>query len=785
MALLTFTYIIVAFLVVFLLPGLTVVEAVAPGKYRGARMALASAVGVALVCYLSLTVVGFLGLQFPVHMTGPLVAGVAVSLTLVSFALVAYRRGGAGPAIRDLGTTVKGAWNWRLAAFLLVVTTLYLVGYDSAAFDQERCISRACLLPLHSYLLPDLPLYFDGCTDCFQGRNAFFLWNGHQRMGPSVFVAPFVALFGFPGFRLLHAFMGLLAGWFGYHAGREVLGQPRYGYVVGFLMACNPWALGISLVDENILCLGLGSVILYLVVARRTQWLLVALFFGLFVGIRHVGLLALPAVLYAVVARGRQQQYRAAWYHRYFGSEPISNLTTICLGIVLFSLPWIFVHTRAWMVGLPVYESFAGLPAMTHRFLGLEFTLHGLLNWPFIEVPVRSPFNGFPNFVALPLQVISTLGLLGLAMVAIGAVRSWQQNRQILYFGLLWTLPLWALLSVTANWIEPNKTGIFLCFVQPVVLAVGMGVCGIVEGWRKDRLARPSLIGAGVLLLGGGALLALPGYHAPMDARSLQARPEYAEEVFPVTPPLMVVGEADYAAVERHRLTRVNLLPDYRDLPFLRSFTVARVRVRQLWRDFSAPRPGQYCARPKDLLHSLSGIPNPMSGESVSLARMMHRPVTRFCGTDLLPPPCQEEIGTDNLVGVRLDLSASPAASDQLLTGAAVTDLPAAGRGVLFATLGQLSWSNGHAVHVAVIPGGPGEVWVMVWYGAYSFDHLAHRTDVSALAVLEEEGIEFAVQGDALVRVVDISSAAPNRFHVWFAPADELDEVMGPYASSY
>ncbi len=785
MALLTFLYVIFAFLVAFVLPGLVVVEAVAREKYRGARMAMAGAVGVALVCYLSLTLVGFLGLRFPVYLTGWFVIGNSLLVTLVAFALVRRHAGGARPAWHRLVRTVADAWDWRLALFLTGVTALYLIGYDSAAFDQERCISRACLLPLHPYLLPDLPLYFDGCTECFEGRNAFFIWNGHQRMGPSVFVAPFVALFGLPGFRLLHAFMGLLAAWFGYHAAREHLGQSGYGYVAGFLMACNPWALGISLVDENILCLGLGSVIFYLVSARRTQWLLVGLFFGLFIGIRHVGLLALPAIIYAVVVRGKERQYDAAWYHRYFGSEPVSNLTTIALSILLFSMPWIFVHARAWLVGLPLYESFAGLPAMTHRFLGLEFTLHGLLNWPFIELPVRSPFNGFPNFVALPLQIVVTLGLAGLAAVAIGIVGSWREGRRLLFFGALWTLPVWLLLSVTANWIEPNKSGIFLCFVQPVVVAVAAGICYLVKSWQTDRLARPSLIGAGVILVGGGLLLALPSYNAPMDARSLQARPEYAEEVFPVTPPLMLAGEADYAIAERNKLTRVNLLPDYRDVPFLRSATVAIVRLKQLWQDFSRPWPEEYCARPKDLLHSLSGIPNPSTGVSVSLARMMHRPVTRFCGTELLPPPCQNGVDDGDLVGVKLDLSTAPPMSEELLSRATAKDLPKAGGKILFASLGNLSWSGGNAVHAAIIPGGPGEVWAVIWYGDYSFDHLEAESGVGPLKVSEQPAIEFEVSANALIRVVDISSAAPNRFHVWFAPADKLGAILGPYGSSY
>ena len=432
---LTFLYVIATFAVVFVLPGLAVVEVVASRKYRGTRMAMASAVGVALVCYLSLTTIGFAGIWLPVHLTGWVVLGHSLALTLGALAVISRREGGVVPALQVLGTTVRDAIDWRLGLFLAVVATLYLVGYDSAAFDQERCISRACLLPLHSYLLPDLPLYFDGCADCFDGRNAFFLWNGHQRMGPSVFVAPFVALFGFPGFRLLHAVMGLVAAWFGYHTAREQLGHRGYGYLAGLLVACNPWALGITLVDENILCLGLGSVILYLVLARRTQWLLVGLFFGLFIGVRHVGLLALPAIFYAVLERGQQRQYMAPWYHRYFGSEPVSNLTTITLSILLFSLPWLFVHARAWAVGLPLYESFAGLPAMTHRFLGVEFTLHGLLNWPFVALPVRSPFNGFPNMIALPLQVIATLGLLGVALAAIGMVNSWGDSRRALFFG--------------------------------------------------------------------------------------------------------------------------------------------------------------------------------------------------------------------------------------------------------------------------------------------------------------------------------------------------------------
>jgi hypothetical protein len=786
MAIVTASVYIATFIVVFWLPGLAALEALAPGKYEDARLGLAAALGVALVCYLTLTVTGFLGLIIPLFLSAPLVLAISLAVFLASLLLVRHRQGSLKGAFATLATQVKGAFHPRLALFLTVVLLLYLVAYDSAAFDQERCISRACLLPLHAYLQPHAPLYFDGCLECFDGRNAFLEWNGHQRMGPSALVAPFVSLFGFPGFRLLHAVLGMLAAWFGFHTAREKLGHPGYGYLAGGLMALNPWALSISLVDENIMALALGSVLLYLLLARRTQWLLVGLFFGLFVGIRHIGLLSLPALFYAIWVGRRTTHYGASWYHRLFGSEPWANVTTLVLGILVFSLPWLFVHGRGWATGELSYESFAGLPPTPHHFLGFQFSLQGLLNWPFVARMLRSPYNGFPNLIALPTQVIATVGLVGIAALLLGLWHTVKRARAGLVLGLLWTGPQWLLLALAANWIEPNKAGIFLCFIQPVILGLVAGVKSAVGDYRNNTFAPAALTVAAVVLVGGGLLLALPGFKTPMDARNLQARPGYAETLFPVTPPMMLASELDYAGADRNRLAQPHVLPDYRGLALVGSPRLLASRFKQLWRDFGRPELARYCPRPKDFLHLLSGIPHPETGATVPLAAMMHRPISRFQGQALMPPPCFEPASDGELVGLEYSLQAPPLGGRGLsLSSQSATTLPGTGRSVLFATLGPQSWSAGEAVHVAAVPGGPGEIWLFVWYGNYRFDHLVGNDLIEPFQVASTPAVHFSCPAGSLIRLVDVSSVVPNRFHVTYVPADAPDRALGPYPSSY
>jgi hypothetical protein len=142
MAIVTASVYIATFIVVFWLPGLAALEALAPGKYEDARLGLAAALGVALVCYLTLTVTGFLGLIIPLFLSAPLVLAISLAVFLASLLLVRHRQGSLKGAFATLATQVKGAFHPRLALFLTVVLLLYLVAYDSAAFDQERCISR-------------------------------------------------------------------------------------------------------------------------------------------------------------------------------------------------------------------------------------------------------------------------------------------------------------------------------------------------------------------------------------------------------------------------------------------------------------------------------------------------------------------------------------------------------------------------------------------------------------------------------------------------------------------
>ncbi len=786
MAVLYLLYVLVVLVGLFVVPGMLVVRLLAPGKYEEAPVAMGAAVGVGLVCYVALTSTGFLGLAVPLYLTGPVAAAFSLAVTLLSALGLRLREKSFGYWRELFLDLPRRVWNPRLFAFLLLVFLLYLVGYDSSLFDQERCISRACLLPVHDYLHPDPPIFFDGCLDCFEGRNAFFLWNGRQRMGPSVFVAPFVGLFGFPGFRLVHAVMGLFAGWFGFHLGRKVFGHAGYGYATALLLACNPLALGIPLVDENILCLALGAALFYVLLESPTQWLFAGLFFGLFIGVRHVGLLSLPAVLYAALTNRDRPHYKAAWYHRIFGTEPVANVTATLLAIGLFSLPWLFVHGHAWFRGLPLYESFAALPATDHEILGFQFSLRGLLSWPFTPVPVRSPFAGYPTLIAFPLTLVKGFGILLLALVAVGWRHGWRTRRTAFVVGLLWLPVQLAMLMTMANWMEPNKMGIVVGFLQPLVLAMVAGLHRAIEAYRADRFAAPALVGAGTFLVLGGFALAMPEYKAPLDERNFRSRAAYATEVFPVTPPMAVGTEGAYAEADRQRLTRVSPLPDFRELFVLSKPRFLGAALAQLWRDLGAPRGEDYCPRPKDWLYELSGIPDETSGETVPLARMMHRPVSRFRrGSDAFER-CFPRAEPGPTRVVRLDLSRLPTESGFLETVLhGPPDLPVSTDGLLLAHSMQPAWSEGIPVHAAVLPGAPGVTWLMLWYGNYRFDHLGERPEVKPLHPDGAPARHGRVPDGTLLRVVDISSAAPNRFHIQLGRVGERLELDGPWPSSY
>jgi len=818
-------YVLLVFAGLLLLPGMVLTRLIARGKYEDSFFAVSLGVGTGAVAYLSLLITGLIGLLFRFHLSFGLVAGISCAITICGIVGLRGVEGSFRFVKEVFVDRVKGNFSPLLLLFLALAAAAYLLSYDSTVFDQERCVSRAGVLPFYDYLSSEPPLGFPGCLDCFTNRNAFLLWNGGQRMGPGVFVANFMALFGFPGFRLVHVFFGLMTAWFGWHLGRTLFSGKGPAYLTAALLAFNPYALSIPLLDENIMSLAIGTALFYVIFAKRTQWVFAGLFLGLFLGIRHVGILSIPAVVVAAWCNTDREHYRAKWVADMFGTGKMANISILLLSTVLFSIPWILVHTQGYWAGREIYESFVSMPETPHSFLSMEFSFRGLLSWPFVDSPVRSPYNGFPTLVSFPLTIVHTWGIALLCLAPIGAAWAWRKRRAALLTGALWFSVQLAMLCVMANWVQPNKMGVFLCFSQPIALAIVAGLNSLVAHARKGRApasagqpawlrisrrwSRPAGITAATAAVLVAFQLAAAGYEARLDERNFRARVDYILEDYPVVPPMVRETESAFALKDRKRLTRVALMPDFSLSRHMYVPHLLKIRLAQLRKDFAGPEFKDYCERPKDLIHGLFGITPPPNqqagsggvldmrkGEFPTLDDMMHHPVSTIrddAGGEW--GGCfEQETGKDPLVAVTLDLSRPPVANDRFLSAAGRLG-PDAGDGssvfdvvdgtMLVASDIQVPWADGGPCHLAVIPVWSDYYWLVIWYGDFLFGHLPAREDVRLVEPVAPLKYRFRFPDNAVLRIAEVSSLEPTRFHVWTTAVDESCELFGPIPSSY
>ncbi len=793
-------YALLAALIILFLPGVLLTRLLARDKFRGAFVAVSFAVGFLVVPYLALLFAGFVGLVTRFHESLVYVSALSVAVSVSAAIGLRIKEGSFGYAANLMGE-LKRSFSWPMFLYLTFVLIAYLVSYDSSLFDQERCVSRAGILPFFDYLSDNPPVGFPGCVDCFTERNAFFLWNGGQRMGPSVFVSGFLSLFGFPGLRILHAVFGLLTAWFGWHLGLSLFNRTGPAVLLSMLVALNPYALSIPLLDENIMGLALGTVMFFLMFQKPTQWIFVGAFLGLFLGIRHVGLLSVPAVLYVAWRSVEVEHYKSPLVHDMFGKGRTANLSILLLSLLFFCIPWIFIHTAGYLRGKDVYEAFVSMPALPHSFLGFDFQFNGLLSWPFVDSPVRSPYNGFPTLLSFPLTIMKSWGLVLMAFLPIGLIRGRRRNPVVATSSALWLLPQMAMLMVMANWVQPNKMGVFLTFSQPIALGITAGVVALFDAFvgREDNPGKLlSLKGIGIIWGGMLAVLVVfhltaPGYDAQLDERNFTARVEYILEDYPVTPPMVRSNEAKFAEADRRRLSRLTFAPDFAMSPHVHTFALLRARISQIVTDFSHPYFSQFTERPKDMIHGLAGFPNPWAPPpTITYADMMHHPVSYLrdamggkWGRGAEPEPYAGETAD-----VTFDLASPPiGGSSFLVQGAPAAFKVSVSAGWKMVVIPNITvpWADGHPAHVVIIPIAHGNYWMTVWFGKYMFDHLESRTDIQLVEFPANAlYLTLTLPESSIIRFNEVTTIEPTRFHTWNIIVDGPDiDVTGPFPSSY
>lgn len=710
----------------------------APGEPAVERGFLGIAVGFYLVAWTSVTGVGLVGMFAPLFVRWWIIAGVA-ALWSGGLAWRLRRRRVAPPA----GQLRFGRWDGVVALALLAVFALALLHYDRLAFDEERCIIRSAMLPYHNYMHRGMEMA-RGLPDFVFDRDAFLLWNAGQREGMIFVLAPWLALFQFLGFRVCFAFSHLVVAGASYILTRRLLGSRWLALAVLLGASLNPSMLRMTAVDDNLLAVAVGALALAWLLRRPAAWFWLMLPYGLFLGIRHEALLTLPALLAFAWRlpeglRGRRVMLRE-----------------VALGLPLFLLPNLIYHGAMFASMGTLYESFVPWgQRFPHSFLGLHFSLRGLLGWPFAPL-ARSAYGAFPNLVQFPLALAGGLGLLGWALLPAGARWLWRHHRPFLWLGIGWFVPFMALLLVQGNWTEADKMGIPNTVLTPVLVMMAAGALWI-WGAPAGRARRMAGVG-GVLLMLTLAVLGLGRVRAPADPRGFGMRPFYIPEEFPIA---SLPEQPDLVTAEQGWLATPQLLPFQGHLTpaaLAHDAHALRLRAAALWQDLG--HPGFAVAHP-----TLPGTVRALSG----LDRGMFFPVSGLATRSIPSPPSRS--GAPMVV--ELDL-ASPLPAAGLL-------LRPAGEGAPPLSFGPgaplriddlaLPWAAALGTLLAYDDGLGEPTFVLIFHRDPWAGQVAPPAVTRVVAAdLPAGPLRVAVPGASWARFWQLTSFFPYKLHSWVQP---------------
>jgi hypothetical protein len=684
------------FVMVYLIPGWLMLGPVPP-RERVGSFALASGVGLATVSLVVVLSIGLVGLTGPWCLDRAWILGVSV---LIALPLLALRRGSLGAMVRAL---VPSRASVALGAITSLAFLFYLYRYDASQVHEDTCMIRSAVTMLIDWQEPG------------RSVNDFLLVGQGQRLGPAVVIGPFLGLFGVFGVRLVYALQGLLLPGLGYLLGRWGCSERWAPWVTAILLTFSPYALEIRIFDENFMALCFGT--LTLVLLRRHPALAAAAC-ALFLGIRHVGLLCLPFLLWTL---GRQ---RNRWAVLRF----VVVLAVCCT-------PYVIRHLY---MGLTMGMWFEGtqdrLPA-PHTFLGLEFMSAALWNFPFVPEPLRSHYVAYPNLFAFPLDLIRRFGVLSLAAVPLGWVALARRDRSLLVLGLGWFFPILLLVMLKSNWIEPNKMGIPASVLGPLVLWIvaGLGLLLRMRPWW-------ALLCLLVPVLGW---VAMSPVRAPLDER---IRPYWTERGNHVVPEEAVFLTEHPAYIEwdraRHRLAWLPAIPP------LPPPSVARYKLSQLMDSLRNPGMDAFEQEPiHQLVQHLTGHGWERHPLSLYRARGGDRP-----GLALYQ-------GSDPMVPVLLDLEQPPLLSEHpvMLGGEGVLALD---RALIVQGL-EVSWSD-LPVNLLAARDPLGAVHLLF----LSLDATVRSTTaIPVVDGVEGTSLSLAVPAGAPLRLWEIRTHFPRRLY--------------------
>lgn len=445
----------------------------------------------------------------------------------------------------DKRVPVQLLTGWGSARGVLLlgagVAAVYLLKYDRSVFFLESCIHRVVMQTMQ---LTDNPIDI-------LASNA-----DDQRLGNTSVISSFVVLYRGLGFRVLYAFVGFITTVGGYLLGRRVLGSNRWGWFVAIVLPLNPYVAKIPLLDENLLTMGYCSLFLPLFLRQRVPWAHAGALLGLAIMMRHVAILSVPAVLWAV------------WVH--VETRPRERLRALGAGLATFTLVTLPGHIHHYMALGSVFkfESFGQIPEFPHNIVG---NYSGLLQFPFADEIIRTPWNPLPTFLMWPVYLADHLGLILFSAMLIGVVWLVRTRRKEGVFWIAWFVLPYLALSLQENWDVPNKMGVIYTLFHAFVLWSGAGLKAAFDHPKRAGVALVA-----VALVSGFSIRSLNHLHVKADVRYYQAWQGEREE------------DPAYVMDERDRVTNVAPWPDFGRMGSS-SLLFHPAKWTGLWRDLSDP----------------------------------------------------------------------------------------------------------------------------------------------------------------------------------------------------
>jgi len=533
---------------VYYLPGRLLSELMPGTRAPEETFPFSVGLGIVVVNVAVMIAIGLPGLFATVFVSYGSVLGVSAALSAV-LVLLLYRR----------GMLVRIRWFARpsysqVALWVLTAlsTVFFLFHYRADGFNDDSCVVRVVTSTLSDIGRPDLLSINTGGEAANEahehwtgslGTNPFLRDNQSQRLGIPVLLSPMVAVFGTFGFRVVYALQGLLMPGIGFLLGFYLLKRRWLAWVVAVFATLNPYSLESRLFDENFMAACFGSLALVLLVRPNPRLFWAGAALSLFLGIRHVGLLVLPAVAWYVVGT-REKKGR--------------DLLAVLAGMAVFSLPYLVYHGFLLFERGALFEGGLDRVVLEHSFLGIAFRSGTMWSFPFTEEPLRSPYLAYPNVIEFPLDLLRRFGLVLAAFVPAGLIHLFRSDRRRAWLMVGWFVPVLAAVMLKSDWVEPNKMGVPATVLAPVIVILAAGLAFVVlsgVGWWK----KAALLTVGAIM----PVVFVPSvrdYQAPMDQRVYDFPQTWVNSVMPDHVEPLLDESSEYVAFDRDRFG-LNLLP--------------------------------------------------------------------------------------------------------------------------------------------------------------------------------------------------------------------------------